>query len=90
MKKLYKFQAAYCTQCPNLTRELERIEGGLPITVIDYDTPDGEALGKKLGVRGLPTMVKVEDKSGTDVVIEALAGYRHTRATFEKFLECDV
>lgn len=88
IKKVYKFGAAYCSQCPNLDRELARIEGGIPIEVVDYGTPEGEALATSFGVRGLPTLVKTSTDDRGERVIASLAGYKYSRATFEEFLEC--
>ena len=87
MKKVYKFRADYCTQCPNLDRELKRISGGIDVEVVNYDTEDGEALGKLFGVRGLPTLVKTEIVQGKEVVCGSLVGFKHSREVFEKFLE---
>ena len=87
MNKVYKFRADWCNQCPNLDKELARIDGGLEVEVVDYATPEGEALGKKFGVRGLPTMVKTREVRGVEQVMDSVVGFQHTRATLEKFLE---
>ncbi len=89
MTKVYKFRADWCKQCPNLDRELARIKGGLDVEVVDIETAKGEALGEKWGVRGLPTLVKTSVIGGEEQLIDSLAGFKHTRERFEKFLEVD-
>ena len=87
MLKVFKFQVAHEKRCLALDVELARIEGGIPVEVIDFATPLGEGLAKEFGVRCLPTMVKVEVVPDGIRVVAALAGERHSRETFERFLE---
>lgn len=60
MKQVYRFTASWCQPCKMLARVLEDVETAVPINVIDIDeNPD---LAKQYGVRGVPTMVMVEDQ----------------------------
>jgi hypothetical protein len=88
MSRVYKFQSYHVPECVSLDKELARIVGGLPIETVDFDTSGGESLAKRFGVRCLPTLVKTKMVPGEGEVVRAsLAGHRHTREVFEKFLE---
>lgn len=59
MKKIYKFSATWCGPCKMLAKTLSTIESPLPIENIDID--ENPTLTQQLKVRGVPTMVIVED-----------------------------
>jgi thioredoxin-related protein len=89
MNKIYLFTIPFSKDCMLLKGELARVEGGLEIEEVKFrdDNLEPTELAQKFGVRGVPTLVKVNEH-GT--VTEALAGYKYTRGTFEKFLEAGV
>ena len=70
MKKVLRFTAGWCAPCKALAPILESIETSVPIEVIDIDTESGALVGKSFGIRGVPTLVMVED----DRVIKTLVG----------------
>ena len=70
MKKVLRFTASWCAPCKQLAPILESVETSIPIEVIDIDTESGANLGKTFGIRGVPTLVMVED----DRVVKTLVG----------------
>jgi thioredoxin 1 len=59
MRKILRFTASWCQPCKNLAKQLEEIDTGLPIEVIDIDV-DTE-LAMDYGIRSVPTLVIVEE-----------------------------
>jgi thioredoxin 1 len=63
MKKILRFTASWCGPCKSLAKTLEQIETNIPIEVIDIDEqPD---VATEYGIRGVPTLVMVEDNNAT-------------------------
>ncbi len=87
MTRVYKFTAEWDTHRSSLDKELARIVGGLPIEVINLDSAEGQVLAATFGVRGSSTLVKTRWLGGEEVVSASLIGFKHSRGTFEKFLE---
>ena len=84
MSKILLFSAPWCSACKSLKLELERVSSGPLYEEVDADTEEGSALVKTYGIRGLPTLIKLDD-SGE--VKEALTGYKYSREVFNKFFE---
>jgi thioredoxin 1 len=59
MRKILRFTASWCQPCKNLAKQLEEIDTGLPIEVIDIDV-DTE-LAMDYGIRSVPTLIIVEE-----------------------------
>lgn len=59
MKKVYKFSATWCGPCKMLARTLSTVESPLPIEEVDIDA--NPTLTQQFRVRGVPTLVIVED-----------------------------
>lgn len=59
MKELLKFKAVWCGPCKMLSNIMEGVDFGVPIREIDIDEDMDSAV--KYGVRGVPTMILVED-----------------------------
>lgn len=59
MKKVYKFSATWCGPCKMLAKTLSAIESPLPIEEVDIDA--NPTLTQQFRVRGVPTLVIVED-----------------------------
>ena len=59
MKNLVIFKASWCQPCKALSKTLSEIELGIPVRSIDIDE-DMEA-AKEYAVRGVPTLLLIED-----------------------------
>jgi thioredoxin 1 len=60
MKELIKFSASWCQPCKSLAANFKYVEmGDVKLTEVDID--ENLDLAKQYGVRGVPTMVLVED-----------------------------
>jgi thioredoxin 1 len=67
MKKVIRFTAAWCGPCKALKTVLDQIETNIPIEVVDIDEqPD---LATEFGIRGVPTLVMMEDNVATKRLI---------------------
>lgn len=62
-KKILRFTASWCSPCKMLAKSLESINVNTPIEVVDIDVhPE---LATEYGIRGVPTLVMVEDTKET-------------------------
>ena len=59
MKKIVRFTASWCGPCKMLAKTLDEVEIKLPIEVVDIDIQP--EIAAEFGIRGVPTMVIVED-----------------------------
>jgi len=59
MKKIYKFSATWCGPCKMLSKTLAAIESPIEIEEVDINT--NPELTQEYRVRGVPTLVLVED-----------------------------
>ena len=59
MKKILRFTASWCGPCKMLAKNLESVKTELPIEVVDIDVHT--ELATEYGIRGVPTLVMVED-----------------------------
>tara|TARA_R110000796_G_scaffold63434_3_gene146944 strand:- start:467 stop:712 length:246 start_codon:yes stop_codon:yes gene_type:complete len=67
--KILKFSAGWCQPCKMLTKTLDGLELPYEVVSIDIDEQPGEA--QKYQVRGVPTMVLIDDKRA---VVSRLVG----------------
>ena len=79
MKKVIRFTASWCQPCKMLAKTLEDVQTNLPIEVVDIDKDSDVAI--EYGIRGVPTMVMVED--GT--ILKRLVGMKNTKELQEWF-----
>ena len=59
MKEVLKFKAVWCGPCKSLSNIMEGNDFGVKVTEIDID--EDMETAQKYAVRGVPTMVLVED-----------------------------
>lgn len=64
--KLYKFYADWCVPCKQQTKLLE--ETPLKVDVISVNVEKEKELTDKFGVRGVPTLILVDDE---DTIIKS-------------------
>lgn len=76
--KLLKFYADWCQPCKMLTKTLEDIELPFPVVQIDIDADMDTAI--TYGVRGVPTMILVDDNNAE---VKRASGYMN-EAQFKK------
>ena len=66
-KKVLRFTASWCQPCKMLAKTLEGIPTDYPIEVIDID--ENQELSIQYGVRGVPTLVMLQDDVETKRVV---------------------
>ena len=59
MKELLKFKAVWCGPCKSLSNIMEGVDFGVKVTEVDIDEDMDTTI--KYGIRGVPTMVLLED-----------------------------
>ena len=69
MRKLIKFSASWCQPCKALAANMKYVEFG-DVQYEDVDIDENMELAKKYGIRGVPTLVLLED----DVEIKRTSG----------------
>lgn len=57
--KILRFTASWCNPCKALAKNLESVDLGLPIEVVDIDVLPDVAI--EYGVRGVPTLVYIKE-----------------------------
>lgn len=80
MKKILRFTASWCQPCKNLAKQLEDINVGLPIEVVDIDV-DTE-LAMDYGIRSVPTLVILDE----NVEVKRMTGLV-TKEILQKWIE---
>ena len=78
--RLLKFSAEWCQPCKMLAKTLEGVN--LPYTVSSIDIDDSPNLAADYKVRGVPTMILVDDN---DKEVGRLVGVK-TKAQIEEFI----
>ena len=59
MRRVIKFSATWCHPCKILSENLEKIQTDIPIEAFDID--DKFEVAQEFGIRGVPTMVMLEN-----------------------------
>ena len=67
MRKVLRFTASWCQPCKMLAKTLEDIDTDYPIETIDID--ESQELAIQYGVRGVPTLVMLQDDVETKRVV---------------------
>jgi len=78
--RLLKFSAEWCQPCKMLAKTLEG--ANLPYTISSIDIDDSPNLAADYKVRGVPTMILVDDN---DKEVGRLVGVK-TKAQIEEFI----
>ena len=78
--RLLKFSAEWCLPCKMLAKTLEGVN--LPYTISSIDIDDSPNLAADYKVRGVPTMILVDDN---DKEVGRLVGVK-TKAQIEEFI----
>jgi len=78
--RLLKFSAEWCQPCKMLAKTLEGVN--LPYTISSIDIDDSPNLAADYKVRGVPTMILVDDN---DKEVGRLVGVK-TKAQIEEFI----
>jgi len=60
MKKLLKFSASWCGPCKSLANNFKHVNLG-DVELLNIDITEDEQSATKYGIRGVPTMVLLED-----------------------------
>ena len=60
MKEVLKFSASWCGPCKMLTKTIEGISD-LPIPIKEIDIDENLDMSAKYGIRGVPTLVMLEN-----------------------------
>jgi thioredoxin 1 len=66
-RKLLRFTASWCQPCKMLAKTLEGITIDYPIETIDID--ENQDLAIQYGVRGVPTLVMLQDDVETKRIV---------------------
>ena len=70
-KKVLRFTASWCQPCKMLAKTLEGITTDYPIEVIDID--ENQDLAIQYGVRGVPTLVMLQNDVETKRTVGVLS-----------------
>ena len=72
--KILKFSATWCAPCQMLAKTFEGIEFPFEVKAIDID--EDQTTPAKYGVRGVPTVVLVEEDGS---VVKRFSGYKNEK-----------
>lgn len=59
MKSLVVFKASWCQPCHQLSKVLDSIDLGIPVTKVDID--NDPLITTEFAIRGVPTLLLIED-----------------------------
>lgn len=60
--KALKFEASWCQPCKVMTKIMEDAAGQITVQVDKIDIDENMELAKQYGIRGVPTIVLVDDE----------------------------
>ena len=60
--KALKFEASWCQPCKMMTKIMEDAAGQITVQVDKIDIDENMELAKQYGIRGVPTIVLVDDE----------------------------
>lgn len=82
--KLLKLQASWCNPCKVLSNTLKNCNLGIEVQEIDID--DNPEITSKYKVRGVPTMIIVDDEGNT---VSTLVGVK-TKEEIENWVSSNI
>lgn len=80
MRRVIKFSASWCEPCKMLARTLEDVKTDIPFE--NYDIDEHMDYAKKFGVRGVPTMIMMDE----NIEVKRRSGYM-MKGEIEAWLE---
>ena len=78
--KIIKFAASWCQPCKMLSKMIEGEDLGAPVEEVDID--ENVDLAKQYNIRGVPTMVLVDDEGKEVKRISGVQNAKELRAHF--------
>lgn len=78
--KVLKFQASWCQPCKMLSRVVDEAKDKISVPIEEVDIDENTELAKKFNIRGVPTLVMVDDAGNT---IKAKTGYLNEKQLLE-------
>jgi len=61
MRRVLKFYADWCQPCKALSKTLEEVQTDVVIENIDIDKEDNEWIVRHYNIRGVPTMIMLDE-----------------------------
>ena len=78
--KVLKFQASWCQPCKMLSRTVEEAKDKINVPIEEVDIDENTELAKKFNIRGVPTLVLVDDSGAT---IRSKSGFMNEKQLLE-------
>jgi len=78
--KVLKFQASWCQPCKMLSRVVEEAKDKITVQIEEVDIDENTELAKKFNIRGVPTLVMVDDAGNT---VKSKTGYLNEKQLLE-------
>ena len=78
--KVLKFQASWCQPCKMLSRVVDEAKDKISVPIEEVDIDENAELAKKFNIRGVPTLVMVDDAGNT---VKSKTGYLNEKQLLE-------
>ena len=67
--KVLKFYADWCAPCKMISTIIDGVKDKLPVPVEEINIDENNDIAKKYGIRGVPTLVMVDESGAILLVI---------------------